>query len=126
MLFRSVTAVFYRRGKVTTGVVIEKLDISQNEKKLVLRSHLQRTGNAPFFGTMSAKLKDDHSRVVAEVQNTTTAYFDVIRRMELDIDNVQAGNYTLELSFESRRNDMQAGDLIQSPRVVHKTKVELR
>ena len=94
--FEQVTAVFYRRGKVTTGVVIEKLDISQNEKKLVLRSHLQRTGNAPFFGTMSAKLKDDHSRVVAEVQNTTTAYFDVIRRMELDIDNVQAGNYTLE------------------------------
>jgi hypothetical protein len=124
--FEQVTAVFYRRGKVNTGVEVQKLDIIQNEKKLILRSHLQRRGNAPFFGTMAALLIDGHSRVVAEVQNTTTAYFDVIRRMELDIGNVQPGDYTLELSFESRRNDMQAGDLIQSPRVVHKTKVELR
>lgn len=124
--FEQVTAVFYRRGKVNTGVVMQKLDISQNEKKLELRPHLQRTGNAPFFGTMAAQLRDDHSRVVAEAQNTTTAYFDVIRRMELDIGNIQPGDYTLELSFESRRNDIQAADLIQSPRVVHKTKVELR
>ncbi len=124
--FEQVTAVFYRRGKVNTGVVMQKLDISQNEKKLELRPHLQRTGNAPFFGTMAAQLRDDNSKVVAEVQNTTTAYFDVVRRMELDIGNVKPGDYTLELSFESRRNDMQAGDLIQSPRVVHKTKVAVR
>jgi hypothetical protein len=124
--FEQVTAVFYRRGKVNTGVVIQKLDISQNEKKLVLRPHVQRTGNSPYFGTMAVQLRDNHSKLVAEVQNTTTAYFDVIRRMELDIANVNPGDYTLELSFESRRNDMQAGDLIQSPRVVHRTKVELR
>jgi hypothetical protein len=124
--FEQVTAVFYRRGKVNTGLVMQKLDISQNEKKLELRPHLQRTGNAPFFGTMAAQLRDDNSKVVAEVQNTTTAYFDVVRRMELDIGNVKPGDYTLELSFESRRNDMQAGDLIQSPRVVHKTKVAVR
>jgi P pilus assembly chaperone PapD len=124
--FEQVTAVFYRRGKVNTGVVMQKLDISQNEKKLELRPHLQRTGNAPFFGTMAAQLRDDNSKVVAEVHNTTTAYFDVVRRMELDIGNVKPGDYTLELSFESRRNDMQAGDLIQSPRVVHKTKVAVR
>ncbi len=124
--FEQVTAVFYRRGRVTTGLVIQKLDISQDDKKLVLRPHLQRTGNAPFLGTMAAQLRDDHSRIVAEAQNTTTAYFDVIRRMDIDIGNVQPGNYTLELSFESRRNDMQASDLIQSPRVVHKTRVELR
>lgn len=124
--FEQVTAVFYRKGKVNTGVVMQKLDIIQNNKKLELRPHLQRTGNAPFFGTMAAQLKDGQYKVVAEVQNTTTAYFDVIRRMELDIGNVKPGDYTLELSIESRRNDIQASDLVQSPRVVHKTKVELR
>ncbi len=124
--FEQVTAVFYRRGKVSTGLVVKKLDVQQADTMLQLRPHLQRTGNAPFLGSMIAKLKDNRGKVVAETQSTTTAYFDVIRRMDLNIARVPAGKYKLELSFETRRNDMMASDLVQAPRIVHEVEVVVR
>lgn len=124
--FEQITAVFYHRGKVTTGVNVQKLDVRQNEEMLELRPTLERTGNAPFLGSMFAKLKDAHGKVVAETQSTTTVYFTEIRRMDLKLDKVTPGTYTLELSFETRRNDMMTDDLIQAARIVNESKVEIK
>jgi len=124
--FEQITAVFYRRGNVSTGLEVKDLDVRQNEDKLELRTQLHRTGNSPFLGSMFARLKDSRGNVVAETQSTTTAYFDVIRRMDLNTEGVAPGTYTLELSFETRRNDMMASDLVQAPRVVHETRVEIK
>lgn len=118
-----VIAVFYRKGKVSTGLEVKKLDVVQADSVLQIRPHLHRKGNAPFLGSMFAKLKDARGNVVAETQSTTTAYFDVIRRMDLKIGEVPPGKYKLELSFESRRNDMMASDLVQMPRLVHEVDV---
>ena len=64
--------------------------------------------------------------MVAEVQNTTTVYFDEIRRMEMKLEGVAPGTYTLELSFETRRNDMMVGDLVQSALIVSTKTVEIK
>lgn len=124
--FEQVTAVFYKRGNVSTGLAVKELDVRQNEQALELRPHLQRTGNAPFLGSMSARLKDARGNVVAETQSTTTAYFDVIRRMDMKLDGVAPGTYTLELTFETRRNDMMADNLVQAPPVVYTEQVTIR
>jgi len=116
--FEQITAVFYHRGKVTTGVKINELDVRQNIGALELRPHFSLVGNAPFLGSMFAKLKDINGKVVAETQSTTTVYSDVIRRMDLKLEKVGQGTYTLEFSLETKRNDMQSSDLIQAPKVV--------
>ncbi len=121
--FEQVTAVFYHRGIVSTGILVKKLNVRQNEGVLELRPHLQRTGNAPFLGSMFAKLKDARGNVVAQAQGTTTAYFDVIRRIDLPLSEVKPGTYTIELTFETRRNDMAATDLVQAPPLMHKSTV---
>ncbi len=117
--FEQVTAVFYRRGQVSTGLVVKHLDVRQSEGLLELRPHLKRSGNAPFLGSMLAKLKDGRGNVVAQTESTTTAYFDVIRRMDVPLADLKPGTYTLELTFETRRNDMAATDLVQAPPLVH-------
>jgi len=124
--FEQVTAVFYKRGQVSTGLAIKQLDAIQVDTILQLRTHLQRLGNAPFLGSMIAKLKDAAGNTVAETQSTTTAYFDVIRRMDLNVSRVPAGQYTLEMTFETRRNDMMASDIVQAPMLVHKAEVVLK
>ena len=63
---------------------------------------------------------------MAETQSTTTVYFDEIRRMDLKLDDVPPGIYTLELSFETRRGDMMASDLVQAQRIVHEVRVEIK
>jgi len=124
--FEQITAVFYHKGKVNTGIDIKSIDVHQKDGNLEILPKLQRTGNAPFLGSMFAKLKDAQGKVIAETQSTTTVYFEEIRRLDLKIDKVAAGTYTLELSFESRRNDMQESDLIQSPRIVKEQTVVIK
>jgi len=124
--FEQITAIFYHKGNVSTGLTVKKLAVLQKDGNLELRPQLVRTGNAPFIGSMFAKLKDGQGKVVAESQSTTTAYFDVIRHIDIKLDKVNPGIYTLELSFETRRNDMIAEDLVQSPRIVHKTRVTIK
>jgi len=124
--FEQITAVFYHKGKVNTGVVVKDIDVRQKEGALELRPHLQRTGNAPFLGSMLAKLKDADGKVVSEAQSTTTVYFDEIRRLEMKLDKVTPGTYTLEMTFETHRNDMLTSDLIQSPNVVQERKIEIK
>jgi hypothetical protein len=74
---------------------------------------------------MYARLKDKNGRVLAETQSTTTVYFDEIRRIDLDLEGVETGSYELELSFETKRNDMMASDLVQAARVVHVQEVRV-
>ncbi len=124
--FEQVTAIFYHKGPVSTGVAVKELDVKQNGKMLEMRPKLEHKGNAPFLGSMIAKLKQANGNVVAETQSTVTAYFDVTRRMDLNLDKVAPGNYTLELSFVTQRNDMSNNDLVQAPTVTHETKVEIK
>jgi len=124
--FEQITALFYRRGKVSTGLEVKDVNITQVDSVLQIRPTLLRTGNAPYLGSMFAKLKDGRGNVVAETQSTTTAYFEVIRRIDLIVAKVPAGDYTLELSFETRRNDMMVTDLVQAPKIVHETKVQVK
>lgn len=124
--FEQITAVFYHKGKVSTGVVVKDIKAQQKEGILQLLPQLQRTGNAPFLGSMSAKLKDADGKVVAEAQSTTTVYFDETRRLDMKLDKVTPGTYTLEMSFETHRNDMLTSDLVQAPNVVQQKKIEIK
>lgn len=124
--FEQVTAIFYHKGPVSTGVAVKELDVKQNGKMLEMRPKLEHKGNAPFLGSMIARLKQANGNVVAETQSTVTAYFDVTRRMDLNLDKVAPGNYTLELSFTTQRNDMANTDLVQAPTVTHETQVEIK
>jgi hypothetical protein len=124
--FEQVTAVFYRRGSATTGLTVRQLSVNQNNKSLVIMPHLMRQGNAPFLGTVTARLMDEKGTISAEYKSSTTVYFESSRRIEMDISGVNPGEYTLELSFDSERNDIMASDLVRVPRTVHETKLKIR
>jgi hypothetical protein len=124
--FEQITAVFYHKGKVSTGVNVKEIEATQSDTLLHLKPYLQRTGNAPFIGSMTARLIDSSGNTVAQTQSTTTVYFDVIRRLDINIAGVKPGKYNLEVEFETRRNDMAANDLIQAPNTVHKSEVTIK
>src|SRR5690606_3152828 len=70
--FEQVTAVFYKKGKVETGLKVSDLELEQTEKELIVIPFLERLGNAPFIGTFTAQLKDAGGIVVSEGQSSTT------------------------------------------------------
>lgn len=124
--FEQVIPAFYKRGKVTTGVKIENIDATQKDSTLVIKASLDRLGEAPFIGSMIAKLLDAKGNVVATTQSTTTAYFKVLRRLDLDVAKVTPGTYKLELTFETKRGDMAASDLVQAKPVKESVEVAIK
>lgn len=123
--FEQVIAAFYRKGNTNTGLHISRIEARQQDQTLVLLPHLHRTGNAPFVGSMTAKLFNQNGEMVKERQSTTTAYFQEIRRIEMDVSDLPPGTYRAEITFETRRADMSPTDLVQAPPVTETINIQI-
>ncbi len=123
--FEQIIAAFYRKGEVTTGLDIKDVEVRHDDNRMILLPHLQRTGNSPFIGSMFAKMYDSGGNLVKERQTTTTAYFEEIRRVEIDTEGLEPGNYRVELTFETRRGDISPTDLVQAPPITEVVEVRI-
>jgi hypothetical protein len=124
--FEQIIPAFYKRGKVTTGLKIENINVTQKDSMLAVIATLNRLGEAPFIGSMILKLKDAKGKVVATTQSSTTAYFNVLRRLDLNVIKVTPGFYKLDLVFETKRGDMAITDLVQAPPVSESVDVQIK
>ena len=116
--FEQVTAGFYKRGDVNTGVNIEAINLANEQERKEVQVEVTRTGNSPFLGSMFFTVRNNDNEIVYERRKSTTVYMDVIRRMALDTSELPAGNYTAEVRFETRRPDISSDDIIQAEPVV--------
>ena len=123
--FEQVTAVFYRRGKVMTGLSVDKLSVDQDNKVLKIRPYVKQQGNAPFIGSMTVRLLDGKGKMAAKFHHSTAVYFEASKQIEMDISGLEPGEYTLELGFETQRNDMMSSDLVQSVPIAHEKKLTI-
>jgi len=117
--------VFYRKGANDTGVFIHDVAVDLNAERLQLVPRLSRTGNSPYMGTMRAELYSSDGLKVRDNWAPAFLYFDEWRRMELPVANLPKGRYRVDLRFETQRNDMASGDVVQAPSTTYTIQVEL-
>jgi hypothetical protein len=86
---------------------------------------LLREGNSPFNGSVYARLFDSKNREVAFHRQTTAVYFNIVQKIEFDLpeQGLPAGDYMLELTYQTRRSDIAATDLVQADPVQYRIKV---
>ena len=123
--FEQIIAAFYKKGSTTTGVNVKQVEVQHEDNRLTLLPRLQRTGNSPFIGSMTARMFDEEGNMVKERQTTTTAYFEEVRRIELDTEGLEPGNYRVELTFETRRGDISPTDLVQASAITEVVEVRI-
>lgn len=113
-----VTAAFLKKGDVSTGLQVDGLAVSVDENgRGTISADLEQTGNSPFIGQMNLRILDHQNEPVAEGRNTVAIYFDTKRNFNFDAADLSSGAYTAELTFETRRNDVSADDLVQGENV---------
>src|SRR5690554_4170698 len=109
-----VTGLFYKKGTLSTGIVIDGIRPELNEAgQLVVLTDLQRTGNSPFLGSITTSLIDASGKKVGEDRVSTSVYFDGTHKAELNVDGIPKGNYTIKVEFVSQRSDVSSTDLVQ-------------
>ncbi len=123
--FEQIIGAFYRKGNATTGLNITNVEVRKEDSRIVLLPHLQRTGNAPFIGSVYARMYDSMGNMVKERQSTTTAYFEEVRRFDIDTEGLAPGEYRVELTFATRRGDMSPTDLVQAPEITETVRVTI-
>lgn len=116
MIVEQVTGIFFKKGTVTTGIVVDGIRTNTSEDNpdlLDVFIDYKRTGNSPFLGTISTNLIDSRGETVKSTFSSTTLHFDGTYKQSLLIDDLPNGNYTVEVNFVSQRNDVPGDNLVK-------------
>jgi hypothetical protein len=124
--FEQILPVFYHKGNVTTGLKVNNVSSSVKENKLLLLADLERTGTAPFLGSMKAVLYSEANKEIAKYEGTVAVYFTMKQKAEIDVANAAKGPYRLVLTYETQRSDIAVEDLVQAPPVTKEVIVNLQ
>ena len=124
--FDQIFPVFYRKGNVSTRLIVHDVNTTIKDNKLIVISDVERAGNAPFIGSMKAELYSAANKKVALSEATTSIYFRMKNKMELDLSKAIKGKHRLVLTFETKRSDVAAEDLLQAPTVTKEVAVNLQ
>ena len=123
--FDQVFPVFYRKGSVSTGLLVHKVSTESKDNKLTVVVDIERTGNAPYIGSMKAELYSLANQKVALSEATASIYFRVKDKIELDLSKVAKGKHKLLLTFDTKRSDVAVEDLLQADQVKKEVIVDL-
>jgi P pilus assembly chaperone PapD len=124
--FDQVFPVFYRKGNVSTGLVVHDVDTKFEDKKLIVIADVERKGNTPYIGSVKAELFSDSNEKVALMEATASIYFRLKEKIELDMSKKTKGKYRLLLTYETKRSDIAVEDILQAPTVTKEVAVNLQ
>jgi len=111
--FKQVISVFYRHGKLATGLRFEKMRSSRDQENIYITSQVDRTGNAPYLGTATLEVVNDSTEAVVMTQsNKAAVYFGMTHRFAIAQPDLQAGTYRARLTYKTRRKDLPSSELV--------------
>lgn len=124
--FDQILPVFFRKGNVSTNLSVHGVSTAIKDKKLTVVADVERTGTAPFIGSMKAELYSPTNERVALFETTVAFYFRMKDKMELDLSKAGKGAHRLVLTFETQRSDVAKEDLLQALPVTKEVTVNLQ
>ena len=76
---------------------------------------LKRTGNGAYWGTRTIRILSNNGKTMFSQSKNTVCFKEFIVHDVLDVAQVPAGKYLLEVEFvTAKRTDINNSDLIQS------------
>jgi hypothetical protein len=105
---RLVVAVSYRKGPLTTGVSLDRLDASVAADSLIIWMGVGRQGSAAYLGTARFTVLDTAGATVREWATPISVYYPFERRFVVPLESLPAGPYRLALTLLAERGDLEA------------------
>ncbi len=109
---RTVIALSYRKGTVTTGLEASDLRAQVVDDSLEVGVRLVRRGNGAFIGSLRWQLRDAQGRVQAESSTPLAVYYTLEPRLRFPLGHLQAGQYTVTAELLSERDDLSSDVLL--------------
>lgn len=117
-VLQQVTTVIYKKGYVNTTVDIPEIRTLPDSSSMNLLVQVSRGGNSPFFGKMSAVVKDRAGNTVFSGQEVLAVYpTSMVIKFAMPLSKLPSGRYTAFLTLDSERNDIPGEDLLRVPSI---------
>lgn len=125
--FDQVIAAFQKVGNTSTGLEFGEIKTEFAPGVIRVIPEFKVTGNSPYLGSVIATLKNSQNSTLAEQQQTVALYFSGKRAVEIKTpENLQAGDYTLELVYETKRSDIPGTDLVMAAPISQKIQLKIQ
>ncbi len=105
---RTILALTYRKGTVTSGIRVEELRPEIRGDSLVLRPRLLREGNAAYIGGLRVRLLDPAGQEVGSWTEQVAAYREYHRRFSYPVGPLPPGDYRVQVELTTQRDDIPA------------------
>ena len=115
----------YRFGSVTAGLTVKDVSSRTDTGNLVLSINLTHSGNASYWGTMTATLKNQSGKVFMTQNDVVAIYKDMHYPATYSVKSVPPGTYTLELAFTTKRHGLASQFTLRSEPVKYSTSIVL-
>lgn len=115
--FSQVTSIFYKHGELNTSIVLTGIRHKIEEDQLGIFAEFTKTGNSPYLGTMVAQVFDADGKIVKEGKVFVSIYYDGLRRLNVEVDDLPSGEYEAAVTFHSGRADIPDTDITVAPTV---------
>lgn len=116
-----VTSIYAQHGNANTGLQVHSSKAELQDNRAIILTDVERTGNSPFLGSFRTRLLSSNNEEIVSRRSSTTVYFRNTVRSEFDASNLPAGEYTVETTFESQRNDISSHNLLQINPIIKRT-----
>ncbi len=117
-VLQQVTTVIYKKGYVNASAEIPEIRAVPDSSSINLLVHVSHGGNSPFFGKMSADVKDRAGNSVYSGQEVLAIYpSSMVVKFAVPLLKLRSGKYTAELTLDSDRSDIPGEDLLKIPTI---------
>lgn len=111
----TVLPVFFRKGRVSTGVAVEALHAAIDGDSIEVQMTLRRTGNAAFIGVAQIALIDEHGREALHAERQLAVYISATTRLRIPLPPVtRASPHTVRVMLSTQRRDVPLRLVLQA------------
>jgi hypothetical protein len=97
-----IIPVHYRKGTLSSGVLMHDLAAKVNGQRLEVSFALQRTGNAAFWGSAQLNLINGAGKVVDTRRHPVVVYKQLTYRNFVDLEALPPGPYTISVMLDTK------------------------
>jgi P pilus assembly chaperone PapD len=114
---RTVIAVVYRKGALTTGVTMAPMSASYANDTVSVRLPMTRTGTAAYVGTARVRVADSRGTTRAEEERALGVYYSFDPRIDVPVGPLPPGDYMVHVTVSADRSDLPPKVVLPAPPV---------